>query len=118
MRCVTATVGVGDLATKGIVGNGIGDGGDRDGLQLDTVTRDRQRSVGSVWDGLARGDERRRDKQFVFGYVASHVGEVGTSRKQGDESGKLARGGSNERRDGRVGTGDNVCLGEPDDGVV
>ena len=49
--------------------------------------------------------------------IAADIRRTRTRRQSGGEAGKLARGRSDERRDGRVGAGDNVSLGEPDDGV-
>ena len=115
---VAAAIGLRDLATKGVVGKSVGYGGDRDGLQLDTVTRDRQRPVGSVWDGLAGNDESRIDKRLIFSHVSSNVERARTRGQRSGEAGELSRGRRNEWRDGGVGAGDDVGLGEPDDGVV
>ena len=70
---VATTVDVSDLAAKRIVGNGVGDSGDRDIHQRDTVTRERQRFVGRVGKRLARGDERGINQRLVFGHVAANV---------------------------------------------
>ena len=54
---------------------------------------------------------------MVFRDIAAGVGRARARRKRDGESGELARRRGNERRDGRIGTGDDVGLGEPDDGV-
>ena len=115
---VAATVDVSDLAAEYIVGNGVRYGGNRDGLQLDTITRDRQRPVGSIWDNLGRCDCWDGNMQLVFRHIAADVGRAGTSGERGGEAGELARRGGDERGNSGVGAGDDVGLGEPDGGIV
>ena len=74
MFCVAATVGVGYWAAEGIVGVGVGYGRDRDIHYIHPVARDRKRFVRRVWDGLAGGDERRRNEAFAFRHVAANIG--------------------------------------------
>ena len=82
MSRVAATVSVSDSATEGIVGDCVGDSGDRDIHQRDTVTRERQRLVGRVGDGLARGDDGSIKQHFIYRDIASNVKGARTRRKR------------------------------------
>ena len=57
MTCVAAAIGVGDLATKGIVGNSACDGGDRNIHQGDAIAGKREGLVGRVGKRLTRSNE-------------------------------------------------------------
>lgn len=115
---VATTVGVGDLETKGIVGNGVGDSGNRDRLNLNPIARDCQRSICSIRDNLGRCNYRDGNMHFVFSHIAADVCRAGARGKRGSEASELARRGRDERSDGGIGTGDDVGLGEVDDATI
>ena len=117
MARIAAAISVGDLATKRVVVDCVGDGGDRNIHQGDAIAGKREGLVGRVWDGLTRCDNRRIDNRLVFRDIASNVKGTRARRKRGGETGELARGRGDKRRDGRIGTRDNVGLGEPERAV-
>ena len=118
VRCVAATIGVGDLATKRVVGDCVGDGRNRDRLNLNPVARNCQRSICRIWDNLGRCDHRDGNVQLVFRDIAADIRRARARRKRGGEAGKLARRRRDERGNGGIGAGDGVGLGEPDGGAI
>lgn len=72
-----------DLATKGIVGNGVGYGGNRDIHQRDAVAGKREGLVGRVGDSLAGSCERRINKHFVYRDITANIGCTRARRKRG-----------------------------------
>lgn len=70
---IATAIGVGDLATKGIVCDSVGNGRNGDIHQRDAVAGNREGLVGRVGDCLARGDDRGINQRFVHRDVAADV---------------------------------------------